>query len=96
MRRLILRHLYATVTSVSTDDTTLTEGGYAAYPGGHAEGYPDTFLQLFRDYYNYIEAGQFSAPRKFPTFSTGHEELLLCEAIQKSAQLRSWTKLTWD
>lgn len=24
MRRLILRHLYATVTSVSTDDTTLT------------------------------------------------------------------------
>jgi hypothetical protein len=69
---------------------------YAGYPGGHAEGYPDTFLQLFRDYYNYIEAGQFSAPRKFPTFSTGHEELLLCEAIQKSAQLRSWTKLTWD
>ncbi len=69
---------------------------YAGYPGGHAEGYPDTFLQLFRDYYNYIEAGQFSAPRKFPTFSTGHEELLLCEAIQKSAQDRAWTKLTWD
>jgi predicted dehydrogenase len=69
---------------------------YAGYPGGHAEGYPDTFLQLFRDYYNYIEAGQFNAPRKFPTFSTGHEELLLCEAIQKSAQDRAWTKLTWD
>ena len=69
---------------------------YAGYPGGHAEGYPDTFLQLFRDYYNYIEAGQFNAPRKFPTFSTGHEELLLCEAIPKSAQDRAWTKLTWD
>src|SRR6266436_191766 len=69
---------------------------YAAYPGGHAEGYPDTFVQLFHDYYNYLEAGDFTAPRKFPTFATGHEELLLCEAIQKSAHDRTWTKLNWD
>ena len=69
---------------------------YAAYPGGHAEGYPDTFVQLFHDYYNYLEAGDLKAPRKFPTFATGHEELLLCEAIQKSAQNRAWTKLNWD
>ena len=69
---------------------------YAAYPGGHAEGYPDTFVQLFHDFYNYIAAGNFSAPRRFPTFQTGHDELLLCEAIQKSAQSRSWTKLEWD
>lgn len=69
---------------------------YAAYPGGHAEGYPDTFVQLFHDFYNYIAAGDFNAPRKFPTFQTGHDELLLCEAIQKSAQSRSWTKLEWD
>jgi predicted dehydrogenase len=69
---------------------------YAAYPGGHAEGYPDTFVQLFHDYYNYLEGGDFKAPRKFPTFATGHEELLLCEAIQKSAQDRAWTKLNWD
>jgi len=69
---------------------------YAAYPGGHAEGYPDTFVQLFRDFYNYLDAGDFKAPRKFPTFATGHEELLLCEAIKKSAQDRAWTKLNWD
>jgi len=69
---------------------------YAAYPGGHAEGYPDTFVQLFHDFYDYLEAGDFSAPRKFPTFSTGHDELLLCEAIQKSAQSRSWIKPDWD
>jgi predicted dehydrogenase len=69
---------------------------YAAYPGGHAEGYPDTFVQLFHDYYNYLDAGDFKAPRKFPTFATGHEELILCEAIQKSAQDRAWTKLHWD
>jgi len=53
-------------------------------------------VQLFHDYYNYLEAGDFKAPRKFPTFATGHEELLLCEAIQKSAQNRAWTKLNWD
>jgi len=69
---------------------------YAAYPGGHAEGYPDTFVQLFHDFYNYIDAGDLKAPRKFPTFSTGHDELLLCEAIQKSAKSRSWTKLEWN
>jgi predicted dehydrogenase len=69
---------------------------YAAYPGGHAEGYPDTFVQLFRDFYNYLESGNFELPRNFPTFTTGHEELLLCEAIQKSARLRCWTRLHWD
>ena len=69
---------------------------YAAYPGGHAEGYPDTFVRLFQDFYAYIEAGDLAAPRTFPTFSTGHDELLLCEAIQKSAASRSWTRLHWD
>lgn len=63
---------------------------YAAYPAGHAEGYPDTFVQLFREFYEYLSAGNFSAPRPFPTFETGHEELLLCEAISKSAKQRSW------
>ena len=48
--------------------------GYAAYPGGHAEGYPDTFAQLFKDFYAYIAAGDFNAPRTFPTFETGHYE----------------------
>jgi predicted dehydrogenase len=64
--------------------------GYAAYPGGHAEGYPDTFVQMFKDFYGFIAAGDFRAPRTFPTFETGHEELLLCEAIGESAQKRSW------
>ena len=67
--------------------------GYAAYPGGHAEGYPDTFVQLFKDFYNYIAAGDFRAPRTFPTFDTGHEELLLCEAIAESAQKRTWVSV---
>src|ERR1041385_702514 len=46
--------------------------GYAGYPGGHAEGYPDTFVQLFKDFYAYVDGGDFSKPRSFPTFETGH------------------------
>jgi predicted dehydrogenase len=64
--------------------------GYAAYPGGHAEGYPDTFVQLFKDFYGYIAAGDLKAPRTFPTFETGLQELLLCEAILESTQKKGW------
>lgn len=69
---------------------------YAVYPGGHAEGYPDTFVQLFRVFYEYIAAGDWKAPRKFPTFATGHDEMLLCDAILKSSQTKSWQPVDWD
>jgi predicted dehydrogenase len=74
------------------DPALLSEAArpFAVYPGGHAEGYPDTFVQLFREFYEYIDAGDLNAPRPFPTFETGHEELLLCEAIAKSAAERRW------
>jgi len=61
--------------------------GYAAYPGGHAEGYPDTFVQLFRDFYAHIEKG---GEAQFPTFQTGHDEMVLCEAIALSAREGRW------
>jgi predicted dehydrogenase len=64
--------------------------GYAAYPGGHAEGYPDTFVQLFKEFYGYVAAGDLRAARNFPTFETGHQELVLCEAIAESAQKKAW------
>ncbi len=67
--------------------------GYAAYPGGHIEGYPDTFVQLFKDFYGYISAGDFKAPRSFPTFETGHEELVLCDAMAASAREKRWVTL---
>lgn len=67
--------------------------GYAGYPGGHAEGYPDTFVQLFKDFYAYLEAGDLASPRIFPTFETGHEEIRLCEAIVASSRERRWVNL---
>ncbi len=66
---------------------------YAAYPGGHAEGYPDTFVQLFKDFYGYVAAGNLNAPRKFPAFDTGHEEMVLCDAIALSARERRWVEV---
>jgi predicted dehydrogenase len=67
--------------------------GYAAYPAGHVEGYPDTFVQLFKDLYGYIDAGDFQAQRSFPTFETGHYEVGLCELIALSARERRWVEV---
>src|SRR5215831_13320294 len=64
--------------------------GFAGYPGGHAEGYPDTFVQLFKEFYAYIAAGNLSAPRPFPTFESGHHEVQLCELIAQSSRDRKW------
>ena len=69
--------------------------GYSAYPGGHQEGYPDTFVQLFKEFYKYIQRGDFVAPRTFPTFDTGHEELALCDAILQSSRARLWVPLPY-
>lgn len=67
--------------------------GYSVYPGGHTEGYPDTFAQLFKDFYAYIEAGDFAAKRRFPTFETGDVEMRLCDAIATSGKERRWVKV---
>ena len=63
------------------------------YPGGHNEGFPDTFKQCFRAFYGYIAAGDMAAPPPFPTFADGHREILLCEAIQLSHQQKRWVEL---
>lgn len=67
--------------------------GLADYPGGHNEGFPDTFKQLFKAFYRYIEVGNFSAPEPFPTFAQGHYEVLLCEAILKSHREQRWVEI---
>src|SRR5262249_44094834 len=65
----------------------------ASYPGGHTEGFPDTFKQLFTAFYGYIAAGDFTAPAPFPTFDDGHREVLLCEAVLRSHRQQRWTTL---
>jgi predicted dehydrogenase len=63
---------------------------YADYPGGHNEGFPDTFKQLFRAVYEYIDAGDWNAPRPFPTLEDGHREIQVCEAIVRSHREGRW------
>jgi predicted dehydrogenase len=67
--------------------------GYANYPGGHNEGFPDAFKQCFRSFYNYIAAGDYAAQPMFPTFAQGHREVVLCDAILESHRRQAWVKV---
>ncbi|MCU0315392.1 MAG: Gfo/Idh/MocA family oxidoreductase [Fimbriimonadaceae bacterium] len=75
-------------------DPGLLSGGAASassYPGGHAEGYPDSFKQCFASFYGSIFGDSVSAPHA--SFADGHKEVLLCEAILKSHQEERWVKV---
>ncbi len=61
----------------------------ADYPGGHNEGYADSFKQCFRSFYSAIANGDLADP-PYPTFADGHREILLCEAILKSHREHCW------
>ncbi|HEY8103496.1 MAG TPA: Gfo/Idh/MocA family oxidoreductase [Gaiellaceae bacterium] len=63
------------------------------YPGGHAEGFTDTFKQLYRAVYAAVEEGRMPAEPNFPTFADGHEEILLGEAIARSAATERWVEV---
>ncbi len=65
-----------------------------SYPGGHQEGFPDTFKQLQSRVYKYIQAGDFDAKPDFPTFKDGHYEMCLCEAVERSARDGGWVKVS--
>lgn len=62
---------------------------YASYPGGHAEGFPDTFKQLYRAIYADVEAGRSTEPL-YATFADGHREVCIGEAILTSHRERRW------
>ena len=66
---------------------------HISYPGGHNEGYDDSFKQSFKSFYDYIAAADFSAPEPFPTFADGHKEIVLCEAILESHERERWVEI---
>jgi predicted dehydrogenase len=65
---------------------------FTNYPGGHNEGFADTFKQLFRAVYGCIE-GDEKTPQLFPTFADGHREVVLCEAILQSHREQRWVDI---
>jgi len=64
-----------------------------SYPGGHNEGFPDTFKQLYNKVYSYILSGDYDKTPDFPTFADGHYEMQVCEAVERSAREKSWVKV---
>ncbi len=64
-------------------------GRFTNYPGGHNEGFPDTFKQCFRAFYEAVERGG-SGERLYPSFEEGHKEIVLCDAILQSHREARW------
>ena len=61
---------------------------YADFPGGHSEGYDDTFKQIFRRFYASIGAPH-GAP-EYPQFLDGLRQLNIVTAALESDRTRSW------
>jgi predicted dehydrogenase len=61
---------------------------FADLPGGHSEGYDDTFKQVFRRFYRSISDA--AAEIEYPQFVDGLRQLRILEAELKSNQERAW------
>jgi predicted dehydrogenase len=65
----------------------------AALPGGHVEGFGDTFAAHFRAIYADVAAGGPSDHPTYPTFADGHDEMLVNDTIAESARLGRWVEV---
>jgi predicted dehydrogenase len=61
---------------------------FADLPAGHAEGYPDTFKNVFRRFYQSVEDP--SIQPVYPQFEDGLRQLMIIEAELKSNKSRGW------
>lgn len=63
------------------------------HPGGHAEGFPDTFRALYRAVYADIAAGAPSPTPAYPTFADGLTQALIGDAVLASAASGTWASV---
>ncbi len=75
------------------DPSLLNAGarGFADLPGGHSEGYDDTFKQVFRRFYNSILNPE--ASPEYPQFLDGLRQLTILEAEIASSQKHAWVEV---
>ncbi len=67
------------------------EGGAAArLPGGHVEGFADTFAAVFTAVYADVVAGGPSEHPRYATFAAGHEEMRIGDAVLESSRSGAW------
>ena len=65
---------------------------YADLPGGHSEGYDDTFKQLFRRFYASI-ASPLTEP-EYPQFADGLRQIAILDAALQSHRSRGWVDVS--
>lgn len=72
------------------DPTLMAERArkYADLPGGHSEGYDDTFKQIFRDFYRTIANRKEAV--EYPTFDAGIRQMRVQDAVLESSAKRAW------
>ena len=72
-------------------------GKAAAFlPGGHVEGFADTFRSLFSAIYADIGEGRPAERPGYPTFADGHDEMLVGDAVAASSRDGQWTAVNRD
>ncbi len=67
-----------------------TGAAAAGLPGGHVEGFADTFRALFAQVYADVTRGGRGAASTWATFEDGHHEMLFCDAVLDSAARGGW------
>jgi predicted dehydrogenase len=74
------------------DPALINAAGRAAsrLPGGHVEGFADTFSAAFRAIYADVAAGGPSPAPPYATFADGHEEMLVGDAVLASSRAQRW------
>jgi predicted dehydrogenase len=72
-------------------------GKAAAFlPGGHVEGFADTFRSLFSAIYADVGEGRPADRPRYPTFADGHDEMLVGDAVAASSRDGRWTAVNRD
>jgi predicted dehydrogenase len=66
----------------------------ARLPGGHVEGFADTFGAAFSAVYADVLAGGPSEQPRYATFAAGHEEMLIGDAVLESSRTGAWVTIT--
>jgi len=61
---------------------------FADFPGGHSEGFDDTFKQTARLFYKTVRDR--NAEVNYPTFADGLRQLKVLDAVLTSVRTRSW------
>jgi predicted dehydrogenase len=65
----------------------------ARLPGGHVEGFADTFGAVFSAVYDDVIAGAPSPERRYASFLDGHEEMLVGDAVLESSRTGRWVNV---